>query len=457
MELLFENIKVYGRYVRTNGLNGLNGLEYWNKIKKFIQKPEQLDGMEKINEIISSIGWTIDVKIGSSTNSNIEQIYDYVHGDKKNQLKIFGEEGDEEDKALEHDIWEQYHFFLQLIRIPKNNPEINLIRLLQIAYNLGQLSVYIGDGSGFRSRSGSEFEANSVISFKAQQYFKLNNLDKLESYVKINGEQESKLETDLAVGDFISNVNDYILEQMNLVQARGNSGWGREWSSGSGGSGRGGSGRGGSGGRGSGGSGRGGRGEWSSGSGEEVQKIELEPFYSPDIEKLTKDNNDYRRVIYTGKNQQFVLMSIPVGDSIKMEVHKNHDQFVRIEEGEGLAKIGTSSYKLSPDSAFIVPAGVKHEITNISTSKSLKLYTIYSPPEHPDKLVQRFNPNTSNMVNIVDFEDHGKKIETNFPKVITGGYGGYGGYGEKKIDYEKKYAEYKNKYIALKKFISKYN
>lgn len=419
MELLFENIKVYGRYVRTNGLNGL---EYWNKIKKFIQKPEQLDGMEKINEILSSIGWTICVKIGSSTNSNIDQIYDYVHGDKKNQLKIFGEEGDEEDKALEHDIWEQYHFFLQLIRIPKNNPEINLIRLVQIAYNLGQLSVYIGTGAG----------DNSIISSKAKQYYKSNNLDELDSYVKIDDEQKSKLEIEPSISDFISNVNDYILEQINLVQVGGMEELGE----------------------------LGALGELGKireigenveiGELGEIESESTKPFYSSNIEKLTKDNNDYRRVIYTGKNQQFVLMSIPVRDSIKMEIHKNHDQFVRIEEGEGLVQIGTYSYKLYPDSVFIVPAGVKHEITNVSAFTSLKLYTIYSPPEHPDKLVQKSNPESS-MVNSINLENHERKIETNFPKVLAGGY------SIQKIDYEKKYVEYKNKYITLKNFISKYN
>lgn len=404
LELLFENIKVYGRYVRTNGLDGL---EYWNRIKTFIQRPEQAEGMGEINKIISSSGWEINVKIGSSTNSNINQIYDYVHGDKENELKIFGEEGDEESKSLEHNVWEQYHFFLQLIRIPKNNPEINLLRLLQVAYNLGQLSVCLKEGS--------------VISSQAQEYFKSNNLDRLESYVKINEKQKVELETKLPITDFVANTNAFILEQMNLVQTGGG---------------------------------------------------ELEPFYSSDIEKITKDNEDYRRVIYTGKNQQFVLMSIPVGENIKMEVHKNHDQFIRIEEGEGEAKIGITTYKLGDNSAFIVPAGVEHQITNTSNNKSLKLYTIYSPPEHPDKLVQKSNPDTlnSNTSNVLDeqviietdteelvspkiIKEELKKIEAKSNQVLTGGYGA----NTKKIDYKKKYNEYKNKYITLKNFISKYH
>lgn len=401
---LFENIKVYGRYVRTNSLDGL---EYWNRIKTFIQRPEQAEGLGEINKIISSSGWEINVKIGSSTNSNINQIYDYVHGYKENELKIFGEEGDEEAKSLEHNVWEQYHFFLQLIRIPKNNPEINLLRLLQIAYNLGQLSVSLEEGSVFDS--------------KAIQYFESNNLDKLDSYVKINEEQKEELESKLPIKDFVCNTNAYILEQMNLVQTGGG---------------------------------------------------ELEPFYSADVEKLTKDNEDYRRVIYTGMNQQFVLMSIPPMENIKMEVHKNHDQFIRIEEGKGESKIGINTYELKDNTGLIIPAGVKHEITNTSDSKPLKLYTIYSPPEHEDKLVEKSNPDKLNSANSTNLEEQIivetdteelvspkvikeelKKIETNTNQVLTGGYNKIA----KKIDYKKKYNEYKNKYITLKNFISKYH
>lgn len=395
---LFENIKVYGRYVRTNGLDGL---EYWNKIKRFVQRPEQEEGLGEINKLLSSNGWEINVKIGSSTNSNINQIYNYVHGDKENELKIFGEEGDEESKSLDHNIWEQYHFFLQLIRIPKNNPEINLLRLLQIAYNLGQLSVSLEEGSVFDSKS--------------IEYFKSNNLDKLESYIKINRGQKAELETKLPITDFVANTNAYILEQMNLVQTGGG---------------------------------------------------ELEPFYSADVEKLTKDNEDYRRVIYTGMNQQFVLMSIPPMENIKMEVHKNHDQFIRIEEGIGEAKIGINTYELKDNTGLIIPAGVKHEITNISNDKSLKLYTIYSPPEHKDKLVQKSNPDklnleeqivvetdTEELVSPKVIKEELKKIETNTNQVLTGGYNKIA----KKTDYKKKYNEYKNKYITLKNFISKYH
>lgn len=394
LELLFENIKLYGRYVRTNRLDGL---EYWNRVKHFIQSPEQIKGSREIDDVISSSRWNINVKINSSRNSNVEEIYNYVHGDKENQLRIFGEEGDNISKSLEHNVWEQYHFFLQLIRIPKNNPTINLLRLLQIAYNLGQLSVCLEN-------------VNCVINPQAQKYFKSNNLDRLDSYIKINNSQKNLLETKLAITDFITNINSFILEQMNVIKIGGNSinSVNSEYS------------------------------EYKRGSNDKI----LEPFYTKNVEELTKTNNAYRRVIYTGKSQQFVLMSIPPEDTIKMEIHENHDQFIRIEKGEGEAKIGNTTYKLEDDSAFIIPAGIQHQIINTSKTTPLKLYTIYSPPEHPDKLVQNTNPDKFNLqeLNIDD-----TKKEYIMPKIINEEL--------KKIYYENKYNKYKNKYIRLKNIV----
>ena len=395
--LLFENIKVYGRYVRTNGLDGL---EYWNRVKLFLSRPEQKDGLDELNKIIGN-KWTIEVKLSSTKkSSNIEEIYEFVHGEEEDRLKIYGEEGDEKTKSLEHNVWEQNHFFLQLIRIPKNS-ELNLIKLLQVAYNLGQLSVCLEKGN---------------FSSKAIDYFKLNNLDKLESYIKISSEQNIQIETNIQITDLITNTNSYVLEQMTLVQTGGNP--------------------------------------------------NIEPFYSENVEELTKTNNDYRRVLYTGMNQQFVLMSIPVGDGIKMETHKSHDQFIRIEQGEGKAIVGNSTYKLKDGTAFIVPANTSHQILNTSNSKSLKLYTIYSPPEHPDKLTQSTNPDVSVKLenNVIIDTDSDELIsqsviekELENVKKELGQKGGYINYNKmKEIDYEKKYNEYKNKYITLKKFISKY-
>lgn len=119
----------------------------------------------------------------------------------------------------------------------------------------------------------------------------------------------------------------------------------------------------------------------------------IEPFYTENIEELVSNNNSYRKVIFTGKNQQLALMSIQPNDNIPMEIHEEHDQFIRIESGEGIAIIGNSTYILKNDSAIIIPAGTLHQISNTSSTKQLKLYTIYSPPEHPDKLIQQSNPN----------------------------------------------------------------
>lgn len=158
-------------------------------------------------------------------------------------------------------------------------------------------------------------------------------------------------------------------------------------------------------------------------------------------------------------NQQFVLMSIPQGDGIKMETHESHDQFIRIEKGEGKAIIGNSTYKLKDGTAFIIPAGTSHQISNTSNSEPLKLYTIYSPPEHPDKLTQSTNPDkfvdqTNNVIIDTDSDELVSQsvIEKelyNIKKELTQ-KGGYTNYNKKEIDYEKKYNEYKNKYITLK-------
>lgn len=125
----------------------------------------------------------------------------------------------------------------------------------------------------------------------------------------------------------------------------------------------------------------------------------IKPFYSENLEKLTTDNNSYRKVIFTGANTQLVLMKIEPNDDIKMEVHKNHDQFIRIESGFGDAIINDSKYSLKADSAIIVPAGTYHQIINTSTTEPLKLYTLYSPPEHPDKLIQQTNPDIEKFKN----------------------------------------------------------
>jgi mannose-6-phosphate isomerase-like protein (cupin superfamily) len=106
------------------------------------------------------------------------------------------------------------------------------------------------------------------------------------------------------------------------------------------------------------------------------------------IEKVTKENRDYRRVLYTSNYTQLVLMSLKPGEEIGNEIH-GLDQFIRIEEGQGKVVLnnGETVYELKDDWAVIIPAGTHHTVINTG-SKNLKLYTLYSPPEHQKDTVQ---------------------------------------------------------------------
>lgn len=108
--------------------------------------------------------------------------------------------------------------------------------------------------------------------------------------------------------------------------------------------------------------------------------------YITNIEKLSLENTDFRRVLYTAKNSQLVLMSIEVNDDIGEEVH-HLDQFIRIEHGIGKAVLDDVEHQLEDGSAIVIPAGTKHNIINIG-DVALKLYTVYSPPEHKDGVVR---------------------------------------------------------------------
>jgi mannose-6-phosphate isomerase-like protein (cupin superfamily) len=105
-----------------------------------------------------------------------------------------------------------------------------------------------------------------------------------------------------------------------------------------------------------------------------------------DIEELTEENSNFRRVLYTGKNLQLVLMSIEPGGEIGEEVHEDRDQFFRIEKGKGEVLIDGNRSKIKGDDAIIVPSGARHNILNTS-DKPLRLYTLYAPPEHRDGTV----------------------------------------------------------------------
>jgi mannose-6-phosphate isomerase-like protein (cupin superfamily) len=110
--------------------------------------------------------------------------------------------------------------------------------------------------------------------------------------------------------------------------------------------------------------------------------------YFTDIEKETVDNNDFRRVLYTGKHTQLVLMSLAPNEEIGMEIHNDNDQFFRFESGAGKVVIDDTTYQVKDGSAVIVPAGARHNVINTSDTESLNLYTLYSPPHHKDGIVR---------------------------------------------------------------------
>ena len=117
---------------------------------------------------------------------------------------------------------------------------------------------------------------------------------------------------------------------------------------------------------------------------EASQKIvKTKKGYIVNIEEVTKKNENFRKVLYTGENSQLVVMSLSLGEDIGEEVHFL-DQFIRIEEGRGEAILNGIKYVIEDDFAIIIPAGVKHNIVNTSAQKKLKLYSIYSPAEHKD-------------------------------------------------------------------------
>jgi len=106
------------------------------------------------------------------------------------------------------------------------------------------------------------------------------------------------------------------------------------------------------------------------------------------IEKDTVMNKDFRRVLYTGRHSQLVLMALKPGEEIGMEVHAAVDQFFRFERGEGAVIIDGARHAVEDGDAVIVPAGAMHNVVNTSKTDELKLYTIYSPPEHIDGTVR---------------------------------------------------------------------
>jgi mannose-6-phosphate isomerase-like protein (cupin superfamily) len=110
--------------------------------------------------------------------------------------------------------------------------------------------------------------------------------------------------------------------------------------------------------------------------------------YTTRLEGATRRNRDFRRVLYTGKHSQLVLMCLRPGEEIGEETHESIDQFFRIETGKGVVVIDGIGHPVSDGSGVIVPAGARHNVINTSKKSELRLYTIYSPPEHQDKVVR---------------------------------------------------------------------
>jgi len=110
--------------------------------------------------------------------------------------------------------------------------------------------------------------------------------------------------------------------------------------------------------------------------------------YKDNIEKSTIDNNLFRKVLYTGEHMQLVIMSLLPKEEIGLETHPDNDQFFRFESGDGRVVVGDVEYIVSDGDAVVIPAGSLHNIINTSTTKSLKMYTIYSPAHHKDGITR---------------------------------------------------------------------
>ena len=110
--------------------------------------------------------------------------------------------------------------------------------------------------------------------------------------------------------------------------------------------------------------------------------------YKDNIETLTKENTNFRKVLYTGEQSHLVLMSLLPGEDIGSEVHPDNDQFFRFEAGQGKVIINDTEYEVEDGSAVVVPKGATHNVINTSTDTALKLYTIYSPAHHKDGIVR---------------------------------------------------------------------
>jgi len=109
--------------------------------------------------------------------------------------------------------------------------------------------------------------------------------------------------------------------------------------------------------------------------------------YSINIEEKTLAGNNFREVLYTTQRSQLVIMTLQPGDEIGLEKHEGHDQFIRVEAGTGVAILDGERHALEDGVAVVIPAGTEHNVINTSDSEPMRLYTLYTPPEHPDGIV----------------------------------------------------------------------
>jgi len=109
--------------------------------------------------------------------------------------------------------------------------------------------------------------------------------------------------------------------------------------------------------------------------------------YSINIEEKTLAGNNFREVLYTTQRSQLVIMTLQPGEEIGLEKHEGHDQFIRVEAGQGVAILDGEQHKLEDGVAVVIPAGTEHNVINTSSSEPMRLYTLYTPPEHPDGIV----------------------------------------------------------------------
>jgi mannose-6-phosphate isomerase-like protein (cupin superfamily) len=123
--------------------------------------------------------------------------------------------------------------------------------------------------------------------------------------------------------------------------------------------------------------------------------------YKTNIEKKTLENSYFRQVLYTAKNMQLVVMALQPNEDIGVEVHSKVDQFFRVEEGEANVVMNGVSQDVKAGDVFIVPQGTEHNVLNTSKTAMLKLYTIYTPPNHPDGKIHKTKKDA-----IADEHDH---------------------------------------------------